>query len=46
MKVGNDLTQIVAVEVGIYFGGRDGFMAQHLLHCAQVGTTLNQMRGE
>ena len=34
------------IEVGVNLGGRDGFVTEHVLYCAEVGTTLYQVRGK
>ena len=45
--MGEDLlAQPRAVEVQVYLGGRDAFMAEHLLDGAQVGSPFEQMGGE
>ena len=46
VEIGQCLPEIVAVEVGVYFGGRDGFVTQHLLHGAKVGTPFDEVRGK
>ena len=38
--------QMVAVEVGIDLGGEDALVTQHLLHLADAGTPLDEVRGE
>src|ERR1043166_7413615 len=41
-----DLAQVAAVEGGIDRGGGDAGVAEQLLHHAQVGAALEQVRGE
>ena len=41
MKILNNLFQVISVQVSIDLGGGDGFMAQHFLNSAQVGTAFN-----
>ena len=38
--------QKIGVEVGINFGRRDAFMAEHFLNGAEVGTAFEQVRGK
>ena len=35
-----------AVDVGVDFGGGDGFVAKHFLDGAEVGTAFDEMGGE
>ena len=46
MEVGDDLPQVIAVEVRVDFGGCDGLVAEHILHRTQVGAALNEVRGK
>ena len=41
-----NLTQIIAVQVSIYFRSSNRFVAQHLLNSAQIGTAFYQMRSK
>ena len=36
----------LATEVGVYFGGGERGMTQHLLHSPQVGSVLHQLGGK
>ena len=42
----DDAFDVAPVEVGVYFGGGDAFVAEHFLYCAQVGTSFHQVGGE
>ena len=46
MEQGDGALDVVAVEMGIDFGGGDAFVPQHLLHGAEVGATFHKVRGE
>lgn len=46
MKKVNGFLQIIAVQMNINFCGQDGLMAEHLLNGAQVGPSVNQVRGK
>ena len=37
---------LLGADVGVNFGGEDAFVAQHLLHCAKIGTVLHKMGGK
>ena len=37
---------VILVQMRVNFCGRDAFMTQHLLHGAQVGASLHQVRGK
>ena len=37
---------VVAVEVGVYFGCGNACVAEHFLHGAQVGAALDKVGGE
>jgi hypothetical protein len=41
-----DLAQVVGRHVRVDLGGRHVGVAEHLLHAAQVGAALQQVRGE
>ena len=43
MKFLDHLPQIIPVQMCIDFRGRNGLMAQHLLHSPKVSTAFNQM---
>ena len=38
--------QTRAVEMDIDFGGGDGFVAEHFLNCAKIGTPFEKVGGE
>ena len=40
------LLPLGSVDVGVDFGGENGFVPQHLLHHAQVGTVLHKVCGK
>ena len=42
----NDLSEIVAVKMGINFGGGNGLMTQHFLYSPQIGSALNEVSSE
>src|SRR5258708_1605979 len=46
MKRAVHLAQVALGEMCVNLGGRDVAVAEHLLHGAQVGAALEQMRGE
>ena len=46
MELAMHRTKILAIDVRIDLGRRDVGVSKHLLHSAQVGTSLEQMRGE
>jgi hypothetical protein len=46
MKPDDHIPQVFPVKVRVYFRGEYGFMSEHLLDRAQVGTTLNQVGGK
>ena len=46
MKKGDGTLDIVAVEVGVDFGGGDAFVAEHFLHGTEVGAALHEVGGE
>ena len=46
MEQRNISSQIVLVQMRVNFGGGDAFMAEHLLHGAEVGTAFDEVRGE
>ena len=46
VEVQHSFLQVIGVEVGVELSGRDAFMAEHILNSAEVGTTLNEVRGE
>ena len=35
-----------AVQMQVYFGSGDGFVAQHLLYGAKIGASFQKMRGK
>ena len=43
---GDGIAKGVAGEVGVDFGGGNAFVAQHLLHGAEVGSVFDQLGGE
>ena len=38
--------QVILVQMRVYLGGGDAFMAEHFLHGAEVGAALDEVRGE
>ena len=40
------VTQMFAVEMGVYFGRQNIFVPQHLLHLADRGAAFEQVGGE
>ena len=46
MKQGDGALDVVVVEVGVYFGGSDAFVAEHFLYGAEVGTAFHEVGGE
>lgn len=46
MKGGNSIAEMLTGDVGIYFGGREAAMAEHLLDSTEVGTVLDEFGGE
>lgn len=44
MKLGDDLPQIIPVEVCINFGGGNRLMSEHFLHRAQAGAAFDKVR--
>ena len=42
----NGVTQELAVEVGVEFGGGNRLVAQHFLNGFQIGAAFNKVRGE
>ena len=46
VKMVDSFTQKLPIKMGVDFRGRDAFMAKHFLDGAQVGTSLNQVRGK
>ena len=43
MMLQNVLHPLLGTDVGVDFGGKNAFVAEHLLHNAQVCTVFNQM---
>ena len=46
MILGDIFLDIVAVEVGVDFGGDDALVAEHLLNGTQIGATIDEVGGE
>lgn len=46
MPLGNQPTQAILGDMGIDLGGGDVGVPKHLLHAAQVGAAVDQVRGE
>ena len=40
------LSQVFLVEMGVNFGGGNGLVSEHLLHCTQVGAVAHKLGGE
>jgi thymidylate synthase len=39
-------TEIIQIEMGVYLGGYEVFVAQHHLYQTQIGSAFEQMSGE
>ena len=46
MKFFMDIFQSVLVNMGVYLGGGNVGVAEHHLHCAQIGTVAEKMGGK
>ncbi len=46
MKTENGFPEKFAVEMGIYFGGENGFMSEHFLDGPKIGTAFHQVGGK
>ena len=46
MKLPHNLTQVIPIEVGIDFCCSDRLMAEHFLHCPQIGASFYEVGGE
>lgn len=44
MEVGDDLFEVVSIDMRVDFGGGDAFVSQHFLNCPKVGSSFYQMR--
>lgn len=42
----NGLLQVLGIEMGVDFRSSDAFVAQHILHCFQIGAALYQVGGK
>ena len=46
MIIEDGLSEEFGIDVGVDFGGKDGFVAKHLLYGAEVGAHFNEVGGK
>ena len=46
VEIENGIAKIFTIKMRVYFCCSDGFMSQHVLHCPQISSAVDQVGGK